>query len=122
MLLVVDGLKAIKDYEKEFKAETREYKKIFKGWGYTYKKVKPKTAKRPYHYWYKWEYSAETKNNEWTYIGKDKPEASIPDPPMNRLDEVDYSIAGSTILLQREEYSKIQDLLEGFQVFEVNPS
>lgn len=122
MLLVVDGVKAIKDYEKGFKSEMREYKKLFKGWGYTFKKVKPSSAKRPYYYWYKWEYDTETKNNQWTYLGKDKPEETIPDPPISRLDEVEYTVAGSNILISQQEYDKINDLLEGYQVFGVSPS
>lgn len=120
MLLVVDGVKAIKEYEKEHRKTVREYKQIYKGWGYTYKRVKPKTAKRPYYYWYKWEYDTDTQNNIWTYVGKDKPEVDIPDPPMSKLDTLDYQTAGSNILISQQEYDNAIDLFEGYQVFEVN--
>ena len=120
--LVVDGNKAIKGYLKELKDVMKEYKKIYKGWGYTFKKVMPKGANKPYYYWYKWEYSSETQNNVWTYVGKDKPHVDIPDPPISRLDEVSYSIAGENVIINEVEFEKVIDIFDGYQKFEINPA
>lgn len=120
--LIVDGNKAIKAYLDEFKSVMREYKKIYRGWGYTFKKVMPKGATKPYYYWYKWEYDPNTQNNVWTYVGKEKPEVNIPDPPVNRLDEVSYSLAGENVIINEIEYQKIIDIFENYQKFEISPA
>lgn len=120
-LLVIDGNKSIKKYQKEFRQIIKQYKEVYKGWGITYKTVKPKTAKKPYQYWYKWEYSPETKNNVWTYLGKEKPHTDIPDPPISRLDGVNYQVMGDNIMISEEDIDSIRDLFEGCQMFEVNP-
>ena len=120
-LIIIDGKKAIKAYEKEFRQVSKEYKEIYKGWGLTFKKVKPKGAKRPYYYWYKWEYSSESKNNVWTYIGKDKPNTDIPDPPISRLEDVQYQVVGENVMITDGELEKVNDIFEGYQMFEVSP-
>lgn len=119
-ILVIDGHRAIKNYQKEYRRELKEYKEIYGSWGVTYKKVKPKAAKKPYYYWYKWEYSSDKQNNVWTYIGKEKPHKDIPDPPVSKLDEVEYEVVSNNIMLSDTELAKISDLLEGYQTFEVN--
>lgn len=118
-LLIVDGKKAIKEYQKELRRIVKEHKEIYKGWGYTYKAVRPKNAKRPYYYWYKWEYDTDTQNNIWTYVGKDKPEVDIPDPPTNRLHHVTYSEAGENVIITEEELEKVADIFEGYQKFQI---
>lgn len=119
-LLIVNGNKAIKEKTKEFKVILRQYKEQFKGWGYTFKEVKPKNAKRPYYYWYKWEYSADEQNNIWTYIGKETPDINIPDPPVNPLIEIEYQVVGDNIIIQEGEYNKIAELFTDYQRFEIN--
>ena len=120
--LIVDGNKKVKEYKKEFQGIMREYKKTYRGWGYTFKKVMPKGATKPYYYWYKWEYDPNTQNNVWTYVGKEKPEVNIPDPPVNRLDEVSYSLAGENVIINEIEYQKIIDIFENYQKFEISPA
>lgn len=121
-LLIINGNKAIKEYQKEFRKLTKEYKEVYKGWGITYKTVKPKTAKKPYQYWYKWEYNPETKNNVWTYLGKEKPHTDIPDPPVSRLEGIDFQVLGDNIMIEEEMLTTIEDLFEGLQRFEVSPA
>ena len=118
--LIVDGDKKVKEYQKEFQGVMREYRKIYRGWGYTFKKVMPKDAIKPYYYWYKWEYDPNTQNNVWTYIGKEKPEVNIPDPPVSRLDDVMFQVVGENIMITEEELAKVEDLFEGCIKFEVN--
>lgn len=117
--LIVDGNKGLKEYLKLYKKELKDYKESFKGWGYTFKEVKPKGAKRPYFYWYKWEYNNEQQNNVWTYIGKETPNINIPNPPKSRLDDIEFTIMGENILINETEYEKIKDLLLGYYKFEV---
>jgi len=118
--LIVDGNKKVKEYEKEFQGIMREYKKTYRGWGYTFKKVMPKGATKPYYYWYKWKYDPNTQNNVWTYIGKEKPSTEIPDPPISRFDEVVFQVVGENIMITEDELTKVADLFEGCMKFEVN--
>ena len=118
--LIVDGDKKVKEYQKEFQGIMREYRKTYRGWGYTFKKVMPKGATKPYYYWYKWEYDSATQNNVWTYIGKEKPTTEIPDPPVSRLDDVMFQVVGENIMITEEELAKVEDLFEGCIKFEVN--
>lgn len=120
-LLIIDGHKAIKSYQKGYRKELKEYKDIYGSWGITFKKVKPKDAKKPYYYWYKWEYDSEKQNNVWTYLGKDKPNSDIPDPPISRLDDLTYQVVSENIILSEVELQKVQDLFEGHQMFDVSP-
>lgn len=120
--LIIEGEKAIKNYLKEFKSILKTYKDEFKGWGYTLKKVQPKNAKKPYWYWYRWVYDNETQNNKWEYIGREKPDSNIPDPPKSILDEAIFQEVGGNVLISETELEKVKEIFEGYQKFEVTPS
>jgi hypothetical protein len=65
-------------------------------------------------YWYKIEKNKGRKGIKWVYIGREKPEPSLPDPPRNPLEGLAIKINGNEIAIlsgNKYIYKIINDVL-----------
>ncbi len=79
-----------------------------------------------YYYYGRYWYRIEKKSNgrkgiKWVYLGKEKPDQSLPDPPENPLDGLVIKISDSEISIitaRKDMYRLINDVLSSSKTFE----
>ncbi|MEM0066495.1 MAG: hypothetical protein QXT76_03775 [Sulfolobales archaeon] len=103
-VLIKSGLSHLLDLYTQFKLEILNYNEKIKNTGYyvkpihvTYKNSNGVKIKYVYfgRYWYR--ISKRKKGVAWVYVGKEKPDPSLPDPPLNPFEGV------SAIVLNDED-------------------
>lgn len=127
-VLVKKGLSYLLDLYTQYKLEIMEYNEKIRGTGYyvkpihvTYKDSGDSRLKYIYfgRYWYR--VSRKGGRITWIYLGKDKPEPSLPDPPLNPFEgisvivvyEEDLEVDRDTLLL----LAKVEQSQSKFGIF-----
>ncbi len=129
---IINGRARLVKAMDDFLKSIYEYNSIVRKKGYYLKPYhvvvrKTKGGVRRYYYygryWYRVRYvgkKGRTSIVKWEYVGKSKPEESLPDPPSNPLEGIVFLVEGEDVILREEDYHKIKDLFKGLKVQKIS--
>lgn len=119
-VLIKNGKKMIENTLNEFRQEQKSYRESIKflGKGLMYRATHVERGKRVYHYWYKYEWDPVKKRTVHKYIGKQKPQYNIPNPPENplaTLNNKEIIEIGNDLVISEGEFKKNSKLFGRFK-------
>lgn len=125
-ILLVDGKDRIDEIRKRHKKTVAEFQKevndITRGYVYAPRTWKTQEGLKTGYYWYRYVYKAREDGSRYRtqkYIGKEKPDFNLPDPPKNPLDGTPHEVVGNNILMDSKRYHNNKRLFKGLKAFKV---
>lgn len=125
---IVNGKQRLKEIMDNFLKSLYNYNASIRGLGYYLKpyhvvvyKSRYGTKKYYYYgrYWYRVKYvgkKGKTSIVKWEYVGKNKPDKRLPDPPPHPLEGIVFLIEGEDIIMREVDYVKVGKLFEGLKI------
>ena len=136
-LRIYDGYRLVMELYSPYRTRIYKYNSTIRESGYylkplhiVYKVVQGRKLKYIYfgRYWYRvYKAPAEGKQKKaksrikWLYIGRDKPDPHLPDPPINPLEGIAVIVDGNDVLVDErtfEALTKISKAVLGENLFE----
>lgn len=133
---IIDGYPILMNLYEPYKRKINEYNVLIKDSGYYLKPLHFVYLKSPNmftnikyvyfgRYWYR-VYKASgspgsKSRTKWIYVGKEKPDPTLPDPPINPFEGLYVLVVGSDVLLSEKSYKalvRISESFRGVNVFE----
>lgn len=136
-LRIYGGYRLVMELYSPYRARIYEYNSTIRESGYylkplhiVYKIVHGRKLKYVYfgRYWYRvykvpgeGELKKERSRIKWLYVGRDKPDPHLPDPPINPLEGIAVIVDGEDILVDErtfEALAKISVAVKGENIFQ----
>ncbi|MFN3267930.1 MAG: hypothetical protein ACK416_01575 [Zestosphaera sp.] len=132
---IIDGYPILMNLYEPYKYKLNEYNMLIKDSGYYLKPLHFVYLKSPRmflsiryvyfgRYWYRvYRVSGSRSRSKirWIYVGKEKPDPTLPDPPLNPFEGLYVLAVGSDVLLSEKSYKalvRISESFRGVNVFE----
>lgn len=118
-IIIINGKKLINEIKKQYKIDKKVYNELLKeNQNLFFRATHVKRGKKIYYYWYKYEWDPVKKRTVHKYIGKNKPNEEIPNPPINPFTNLHFKeITGTqNIILSIDEYEEFKHYFKNFKI------
>ncbi len=122
-ILIKEGLRVLLDLYTPYKVEVMKYNDFIRWSGYyvkpihvTYKNRSGITIRYLYfgRYWYR--ISRKRGKVSWIYLGREKPDPALPDPPLNPFEGLSAIAIGEDIELDLDGLKLLSDIEKAFGI------
>ncbi len=116
-VVVKNGYRILMEIYAPYRARIYAYNAMIKDSGYylkpihlVYKRLKNQRVKYIYfgRYWYRLVKKRGT--IKWIYVGKDKPDPHLPDPPLSPFEGLSIIVNGDDIIVDRKTFNILNEL------------
>ncbi len=116
-IVIKNGYKVLMEIYAPYRARIYAYNSMIKDSGYylkpihlVYKKLRNQRVKYIYfgRYWYRLVRKGSTV--KWIYVGKDKPDPHLPDPPLSPFEGLSIIVDGTDIIVDEKTFNILNEL------------